>query len=525
MDQNVRSQILAELLDRLGDEEQFARVAARANVPIIILPGQSLARHYEQVIDRLWQNGADALIAYLDAASVEAGGGFDVRATLRKRSSSGWDVAEMRTAMIMLPPKELLDAALAADAGSSAAGAGTPSGSSPVEAGTSPADAARGLEPVPVPEIDALERNRARREESIRPPPVGELDRTVEIPSLTERLKEMAADMGSMVDRLALGGIVPGGSALKLREARLVANVAGDGTRGGLHLVGEGFSAPLFLEIDGLPGTRLVERVRPLEAYAMLTERDRVELMTRRIRVIREGVASAWAPVLPGGHEHMGDPWPALRPDVAYVPAGEYQLPGEPGLRRLERSILLGLTAVTNREMIAFVQKTGYVPELSEEFLKHYRAENVPDQFWDRPAIFVNQADAEAYCRWVGGMLPTVEMWERAAVGLTARAYPWGDDFDQNRLNSRESRHGWTMPVRSFPEGRGEYGHFNLAGNVWEWTSSPGPDADHALLKGGAWVNDRRCAGNGYRAVHRRELRGFYIGFRVAFEVPPGILM
>jgi len=185
--------------------------------------------------------------------------------------------------------------------------------------------------------------------------------------------------------------------------------------------------------------------------------------------------------------------------------------------------VQLALTPVTNRELVSFLEQTGYTPEHPVAFLQHYRPGAViPDAFWGHPVLYVNYLDALAYCQWVGGMLPTVEAWERAAAGENNSNFPWGAAFDPHRLNCRETRVGWTTPVDRYPEGRGPYGHLDLAGNVWEWTSSAEDEVDRRILKGGAWVNDRRCAMIGYRAMHRIELRSFYVGFRVAWELPEG---
>jgi sulfatase modifying factor 1 len=105
------------------------------------------------------------------------------------------------------------------------------------------------------------------------------------------------------------------------------------------------------------------------------------------------------------------------------------------------------------------------------------------DGIEQHPVVHVAYEDAEAYARWAGKELPTEADWERASRGgLEGKKFTWGDEHfpDGKALaNSWQGEFPWqnllvdgfagTSPVGSFPPNG--YGLFDMAGNVWEWTS------------------------------------------------------
>lgn len=99
------------------------------------------------------------------------------------------------------------------------------------------------------------------------------------------------------------------------------------------------------------------------------------------------------------------------------------------------------------------------------------------------PVVHVAYEDAEAFAKWAGKALPTEAQWEYAARGSLENAvYTWGDEFaPDGRLmaNTWQGDFPWenslldgyerTAPVGSFPPNG--YGLYDMAGNVWEWTT------------------------------------------------------
>jgi formylglycine-generating enzyme required for sulfatase activity len=102
---------------------------------------------------------------------------------------------------------------------------------------------------------------------------------------------------------------------------------------------------------------------------------------------------------------------------------------------------------------------------------------------WDHPVVHVTCEDAEAYAAWAHKQLPTEAEWERAARGgLDGADYVWGNELRPDGQvmantwqgtfpveNTREHGYDWTSPVGAFPANG--YGLYDMAGNVWQWTS------------------------------------------------------
>ena len=100
----------------------------------------------------------------------------------------------------------------------------------------------------------------------------------------------------------------------------------------------------------------------------------------------------------------------------------------------------------------------------------------------NEPVVHIAFEDAQAYCKWAGSRLPTEAEWEYAArSGRKDELFFWGSDVSMlsSQANTWEGEFpvenimddGFerTAPVMSYP--KNDFGLYDMAGNVWEWTS------------------------------------------------------
>ena len=135
--------------------------------------------------------------------------------------------------------------------------------------------------------------------------------------------------------------------------------------------------------------------------------------------------------------------------------------------------------------------------------------------------------------------LPSEAEWEKAARRTDGRICPWGDREPNNGVCNFNMTVRDTTPVGRYPDGKSPFGLLDVAGNVWEWTSSlwgtdvnkpefgypydakdgrenqSAPDTVLRTLRGGSFRNGAqgmRCA---YRVRNDPDNRLDDIGFRV----------
>lgn len=217
------------------------------------------------------------------------------------------------------------------------------------------------------------------------------------------------------------------------------------------------------------------------------------------------------------------------------IPAGTYAL-GEAGHKLNSPhpfktpGFFISDAETTNAQFAAFVSATGYKTcaerngwslvggEGSAEWeWKHMDGANWrhpfgpdgPDsnKLLQHPVTQISGEDARAYCKWIGGRLPSIDEWETAARAGAKTAYPWGTDFEPKKTNTwnglnhqqntREDGFVLTSPIRSYLPNA--WGLYDVIGNVFEYCEGHPPWMTAAqgrvrtCGRGGSWWCSSHC--------------------------------
>jgi formylglycine-generating enzyme len=158
----------------------------------------------------------------------------------------------------------------------------------------------------------------------------------------------------------------------------------------------------------------------------------------------------------------------------------------------------------------------------------------------NEPAVHVNYAEAQAFCKWAGKRLPTDAQWGQAAYTerranppagfVTGRTYPYptGDSPQganclgdcgnvptvANAVTSRGRGHALVGTTRA-----GVNGLYDMGANAWEWVDS-GPGSEKRT-RGGSWWYSASSMQDSHNQSKPVDTAVVYIGFRCARDLKP----
>ncbi|HXV44695.1 MAG TPA: SUMF1/EgtB/PvdO family nonheme iron enzyme, partial [Anaerolineae bacterium] len=148
--------------------------------------------------------------------------------------------------------------------------------------------------------------------------------------------------------------------------------------------------------------------------------------------------------------------------ELVRVPAGEFLMGSDPKKdknaskdeqpqHRVHISeFYIGKYPLTNEQYATFIKATKHRGP------NHWKGGKIPSGKENHPVVNVSWDDIVAFCEWLSResgrtcRLPTEAEWEKAARGTDGLIFPWGNEWDPTRLNSREKGPGDSSPVGKY---------------------------------------------------------------------------
>jgi formylglycine-generating enzyme required for sulfatase activity len=225
---------------------------------------------------------------------------------------------------------------------------------------------------------------------------------------------------------------------------------------------------------------------------------------------------------------------PSVLRDMIRVEEGDYSIGSHPGQSPFANelpkhqvhldSYYIDKHEVTNEDYKRFCDATGHA------YPEYFSGKEIPPGAARKPVAMVTWMDADAYARWAGKRLPTEFEWEAAAAGASGKTWPWGSLWASGEANTRERGRDDSAEVGSHPLDMSEFGIFDMAGNVSEWTQNwyqpyPGNKRKEKeygeqfkVLRGGSSKTSRDFARSQFRARLPNSFRSIDLGFRCALS-------
>ena len=139
------------------------------------------------------------------------------------------------------------------------------------------------------------------------------------------------------------------------------------------------------------------------------------------------------------------------------------------------------------------------------------------------PAVHINKFEAETYCKYNGGRLPTFEEWSYAAYTQVfnsnefqkGKVYKYPSGEKAQKMNSQGLlNYNKHFDVTKLPEGIN--GLVAMGGNVWEWIDDQ--QNDNSLTAGASWWYGGSKTTKQGAQYKPSDFFAIYVGFRCAYD-------
>jgi gamma-glutamyl hercynylcysteine S-oxide synthase len=183
---------------------------------------------------------------------------------------------------------------------------------------------------------------------------------------------------------------------------------------------------------------------------------------------------------------------------------------------------------ITNKQFKEFLDRSGYQPTDTANFLKNWNKRIIPNGLENFPVVYISYEDAQAYAAWAGKRLPTEAEWQYAAQTTSLQEWPWKqlkpvtrkeqvitetltvkaiEGIDPTHANLGD---GKLYPVGSYPKGANPNGLQDLSGCVWQLTNDVYESGSYRyiIMKGGSYFKPSSSwwyVQGGPRELHYRQ--------------------
>ncbi|MER3373400.1 MAG: formylglycine-generating enzyme family protein [Allomuricauda sp.] len=192
-------------------------------------------------------------------------------------------------------------------------------------------------------------------------------------------------------------------------------------------------------------------------------------------------------------HEVTNDEFAKFVDETGYITLAEREIEWEEMKKQLPHGTPKPHDSILQPGSLVFKKTKSSVPNLYDysqwwewKIGANWKHPNGPESNIEgkenHPVVHIALEDALAYCKWSGKRLPTEAEWEYAArAGKKDDLFFWGNNIGQLGshanswegefpvVNTKEDGFERRAPVMSYPDN--DFGLYDMAGNVWEWTS------------------------------------------------------